>query len=92
MNFFTNLFKNGFSLSSFGGVSVSSSGGKVKIKGSVLSVSYNNQVLLGDPSLPPQGSNSISQSSGCCDLKIKGGHVVVRGKVEGLTVNGKTLV
>lgn len=81
----------GLSFSSVGGTSISSSDGQVSIKGSVVSVQYQNRVLWGDINSPKKGSNTISQSSDGCSIKISGGHVVITGTLKSLKVNGKKL-
>lgn len=83
--------RGGFSFSSMGGVSVSSTNNHLNIKGQIVSVSYQNRVLLGDVSKPAKGSNSISQSNNGISLLIKGGHATISGKLEGLKVNGKNI-
>lgn len=86
------IFKNGFAMSSVGGVSVSSSNDSLNISGAIVSVSHEGKVLMGDPSAPSKGSNTISQSQGDCSLVIKGGHVVITGSLKHLKVNGKTIL
>lgn len=82
----------GLSFSSMGGTSISSSNGNVSIKGSVVSVQYQNRILMGDISKPKKGSNTISQSSDGCSIKISGGHVVITGNLTSLKVNGKKII
>ena len=84
--------KKGFSFSSFGGISISSSQEQVSLRGKIVSVTYNKQVLYGDPSLPVSNSNSISQSQDGCQVSIDGGHVVIKGNLESLKVNGKMVL
>lgn len=85
-------FKKGFSFSSFGGISISSSHEHVSLRGKIVSVTYNKQVLYGDPSLPASNSNCISQSQDGCHVTIDGGHVVIKGNLESLKVNGKMVL
>lgn len=86
------IFLSSLSFSSIGGTSISSSNGKVSIKGSVVSVQYQNRILMGDISKPKKGSNTISQSSDGCSIKISGGHVVITGNLTSLKVNGKKII
>lgn len=86
------VFLPSLSWSSMGGTSISSSDGEVSIKGKVVSVQHQNRVLMGDISSPKQGSNTITQSSDGCSVKISGGHVTVSGNLKSLKVNGKKLV
>lgn len=75
-----------------GGASLSVINDQIKINGNILSVTHNGTILKGDPSLPKNNSNSISQSHNDCSIKISGGHVVIKGPCSKLVVNNQRLV
>lgn len=70
---------------------VKSNEDSITIKGEILSVKYNDTLLLGDPNAEEEYCNTINQSSSNYNLVLKGGHLNVQGKITSLKINSKEI-